>query len=465
MNAPFLWILLPLLMAGLALLARTQRTAMIIGAATAAILAFIALVVPINVAFAVGPFSFKLGGTLNFLGRSFTFATGDGPLLAVLYGLAAIWFFGSESVNMARRLTPAGLAILALLVGSMAVQPFLFAALLIEVACLLAAPMLLPLNQPPGRGILRFVIYQTLAMPFILFAGWLLAGVETSPGDAALTGSASAILFLGFAFLLAIFPLNTWIPMLLEETPAYVTGFLLWILSQTAILFAMSFVDRYTFLRLSPDLPPALRVAGLTMVGTAGLWAAFERHLGRLMGFAVIAETGYTLLSLSLGSSAGIETIFLQMIPRGFGMAVWAMSLTIIQGQVEEPRFSNVQGAARAVPFATVGLILASLSSVGVPLLAGFPARLALMEELASVSLGQVLALMIGLGGLLTGTIRTLAVSVMTPANTPWERRESRAQMVLLVLGVAVLFVLGLFPQATRPLLENLPALFPRLGL
>jgi formate hydrogenlyase subunit 3/multisubunit Na+/H+ antiporter MnhD subunit len=183
-----------------------------------------------------------------------------------------------------------------------------------------------------------------------------------------------------------------------------------------------------------------------------------------LLGFAVIAESGFMLLALSLGTSAGVETIFLQMIPRGFGMAVWAMGLSIIQGQVDTPRFANIQGAARAVPFAALGLILASLSSVGIPLLAGFPARLVLMQGLASASLAHALVLMVGLGGLLTGAIRTLAVSVMTPANTPWEIRESRLQIVLLVLGVAALFVLGLFPQAVRPLLENLPALFSRLG-
>ena len=464
MSAPVLWIVLPLIMAGVALLARTERTAMIISAATTTVLALLALLVPINVAFTIGPFSFKLGGTLEVLGRSFVFDTANGPLLAILYGLAAVWFFGSEAVNMARRIAPSGLAILGLLVGSMAVQPFIFAALLIEVACLLAVPMLLPLHQAPGRGVLRFVIYLTIAMPFILFAGWLLAGVETSPGDVALTSATTTILFLGFAFLLAIFPLNTWIPMLFEETPAYVTSFLLWILSQTTMLFAMGFINRYTFLRLSPDLPDALRVAGLTMVGAAGLWAAFDRHLGRLLGFAVIAESGFMLLALSLGTSAGVETIFLQMIPRGFGMAVWAMGLSIIQGQVDTPRFANIQGAARAVPFATLGLILASLSSVGIPLLAGFPARLVLMQGLASASLAHALVLMVGLGGLLTGAIRTLAVSVMTPANTPWEIRESRLQIVLLVLGVAALFVLGLFPQAVRPLLENLPALFSRLG-
>ena len=62
----------------------------------------------------------------------------------------------------------------------------LFAALFIEMAVLLSVPLVTSIYKPPGKGIIRFLIYQTLAMPFILLSGWLLAGVEASPGNLAL---------------------------------------------------------------------------------------------------------------------------------------------------------------------------------------------------------------------------------------------------------------------------------------
>ena len=45
---------------------------------------------------------------------------------------------------------------------------------------------------------------------------------------------------------------------------------------------------------------------GLIMVVSGGLLAAFQRHLGRIMGYAVIVETGFSILTISLGGSIRI---------------------------------------------------------------------------------------------------------------------------------------------------------------
>ena len=62
-----------------------------------------------------------------------------------------------------------------------------------------------------------------------------------------------------FAFLLAIFPLFTWIPMLSEEVSPYILGFILWILPTTTLIFCAGFIDRYSWLRSSPQLVRATR--------------------------------------------------------------------------------------------------------------------------------------------------------------------------------------------------------------
>ncbi|HUH98784.1 MAG TPA: proton-conducting transporter membrane subunit [Anaerolineales bacterium] len=464
MSAPFIWIFLPLMIGGFSLLIGRERLATMVGGATAVILTAAALIVPIDEALGFGSFSLKIASSYQILGRNLTLDSAEAPLLAILFGVAGLWFLGAESVGVARRLTPFGLIIISLLVASIAVQPFLYAALLIELSVLAAIPLLLPSNQAPGRGVIRFLIYQTLGMPFILIAGWLSAGVEASPGDLSLTVQSTMMLGLGFAFLLAVFPLYNWIPLLMEECSPYVVGFLLWLLPTVTSILGMSFLDRYAWLRTSDQVIGALRVGGLLMVVTGGIWTAFQRHLGRMMAFAAVTETGLILLSLSLNPATGLPIVFLLLMPRGLGLAVWALSLSVLDSNSESLRFSSVQGMARTHPLAATGLIMSALSTAAFPLLAGFPPRLALWNGLAQRSLNDSFWLLVGILGLAAGAVRMLAVLVMAREETPWASRESWAQRGMLGIGMIGLLVLGLFPQAANPILDRLPLMFQHLG-
>jgi NADH-quinone oxidoreductase subunit N len=464
MSAPLIWVIFPAVVSIPALLITNQRILSILGGSIAVLLALVALVVPIDQAFQIGGFSLKIASAFDILGRRLILIPADGSLLAIFYGLVAMWFFGGEVTGTAHRLVPFGLIVVALLVASIAVEPFLYAAILIEMAVLLAIPLLLPLNQAPGPGVMRFLIYQTLGMPFILFAGWLLAGVEASPGDLALAVQSATILGLGFAFLLAMFPLYTWLPMLAEEVSPYVLGFLFWVLPTITIIFGMGFLDRYSWLRTSGQLSQIMSVGGLLMVVTGGLWSAFQRHLSRQMAYAVIAETGFSLLALSLSPEKAVDAVFLLVIPRSLALLVWAMSLSRMKEQVQPLRFSVVQGMARTHPITAAGVVLAHFSVAGFPLLAGFPIRLALWEGLASQSLGVAFWFLIGILGLLTGATRTLAVLVMAPQGTGWELQERWGSGIMIGLGSTALFILGIFPQIFRPIMASLPAMFEHLG-
>jgi formate hydrogenlyase subunit 3/multisubunit Na+/H+ antiporter MnhD subunit len=464
MSAPIIWILIPFIAGFLILFFLRQRFSPLIGGTVSTILALIALIFPIDTALLLGSISLKISSSVQFFGRSFAINTADGPLIAIIYGLAALWFFGTEASGTANRFVSLGLMIVALLTASIAVEPFLFAALLLDMAAMLVIPLLVPIYQKPGRGVVRFLIYQTLAMPFILFSGWMLAGVEASPGAIGPTVQAGTILGLGFAFLLGVFPLYNWIPMLMEEASPYVTGFLLWVLPTFTVIFALGFLDRYTWLRTSPQLSSAIQFAGVFMVASGGLFASQQKHIGRIMGYAAITETGLLVLAMGLKSSEVVNTVFLLLIPRGLELAVWALALSIIKRKAYSLRFGEVQGMARRYPMAVAALLLAHLSMTGFPLLAGFPPRLALWQELAGQSLVISFWVFLGLLGLLIALIRTLAVFVMAEENKAWELNESWVQMTMLGLGVIGLFILGMFPQVLQPFIIDLPALFNHLG-
>ena len=466
MSAPLIWIALPFAVGALLLLVRHERLLTWLGALTASGLALLALLVPTDTALNVfGFFSLRIDSTLSLLGRQISLTPAAQIVLVLVYSLGAFWFFGTLAVGGARRVVPWGLMTITILTASLAIRPFLYAAILIEGAILLSVFMLAEPGKAPGRGLIRFLVYQSLAMPFILFAGFLLAGVEVGPRDLAVVLQAAILLGLGFAFLLSIFPLSTWLPMLAEETSPYVVGFVFSVLPTFVLLFGLNFVDRYAWIRESQTFFDALRFVGLMTAFSGGLWAAFQRHAGRLLGYAAVSELGFSLVAISLPDRMlGLQIIFFLILPRALAFGIWAMALSVLSASGASLRYQSLQGLARRYPLATLGIFFSLLSLGGIPLLASFPARQMLWNGLAADSFGAAIWVGFASLGLWIASLRILAVLVMAPENTEWQVAETIPQRIMLGVGVGLLFFSGLFPQWVAPLLVNLGSLFSQIS-
>jgi NADH-quinone oxidoreductase subunit N len=442
-----------------------ERWVTFIGTFVSLALAGMAYWLPPDTAQRLGPLSLRIDSTLTLFGRVISLTSRDQVILILVYGVSAFWFFGTLASGQARRIVPLGLAIIALLVASLTVEPFLYAALFIEGAVLLAVPLLAEPGQKPGRGLLRFLIYQTFAMPFILMAGFLLSGVEAGSADIAIVAQAGLLLGLGFAFLFSVFPLYTWIPMLLQESLPYAAGFILTVFPAFTLIFGVNFIDRYSWLRDSVELSNGLRLVGLLMLITAGLWAAFQRHLGRIFAYASVVETGMSLLAMSLPDrQVGLQIVFFLLVPRALAYGVWTMALSIIKANALDLKFSSVKGMARRLPLASIGVILANLALAGIPLFASFPVRQSLWEKLAAQSLPAASLFGFASLGLVVAALRSMAVLTMAPEQTLWQMTESWSQRVLILAGMASMLVLGLYPQWAQPFLASLPSMFELLG-
>jgi NADH-quinone oxidoreductase subunit N len=445
------------------LLSRWDKGVITAGVLIAGGLAWAAWVLPIGEMINVGPWSFQITDTLFVLGRRFILQNQDRPILILIYLAAAFWFGGGYCAKPGRMFTPLGLGVIGLMTAAFAVEPFLYAALFIEVAALICVPILLKPGGSPGRGVLRFITFQTLGTPFILLTGWLLVGMNTGPGEIIQIGQALVLLAIGFSFLLAVFPFHTWIPMLSEEAHPYSSAFVFFMLPGIVSLFALTFLDRYAWLRNSQDVYLMLRTAGAVMIFTGGLWAAFQRHLGRLLGYTVIVDIGLSLLAIGLAGGGIFEpflgsqnthpslTIFFTLfITRGFSLGLWSLGLSALSESSPDLSFRAVQGLGRKLPLAAGGIVLAHLSMAGFPLLAGFPVRIALWENLFQVAPLNIIWALLGTAGLLVGAMRTLAVLVMGKEETTWQLSENRTLQFLTGIGIAVLIFLGIVPYMLR---------------
>jgi NADH-quinone oxidoreductase subunit N len=484
MNAPLIWIFVPAVVAVLlAFIRRWKYIVLILGVLCSLLLAGLAWVVPIGEPWTMGSLTINISETLSILGRQFVIQSSDTPILILIYLSIAFWFGGTIMTNVASLFVPVGLGIASLSTAVFAVEPFLYAALFIELAVLVSVPILVSPGVQVGRGVLRFITFETLGVPFILLTGWLIAGLVASPVDSELILMANFTLGLGFVLMLGIFPFHTWIPMITEESHPYSAAFILFFIPLLVTLFGLGLMDQYIWLRSSSTLYTALRIAGVGMVLVGGVWAAFQRSIGRLIGFAVLIEIGLALLVIGADVDPNLAVpllgiFFAMLLPWGLSLGIWALAVaTILRAKTETNEygfkldFREIKGLGWKMPVAAGSLVIAVLSLAGLPFLAGFPPRLALLNGLGPEYLLSSIVVLVGSGGLMVGGVRALIILVNVPEegepgpdDNVLRFMETPGEVVLLIIGVIALVFLGLFPHWFTPILAQMTDVYLHLG-
>ncbi len=464
MSTPLIWIFLPAAMSLILwFIPGLIKARLSIGLLFSLSLAILAVNLPIGTFFSVGPWSIKIDDTLSILGRTFTLGPAARPMLIFFYLLTSVWFSGGLLIKANSILAPLGLAMVALLVSALAVVPFLYGALLFEIAIITSVLLLAPPGEAPRQGVLRYLIFQTLGVPFILFSGWMLNIIEAGSTDQTLIMRTTIILGFGFAFLLAVFPFNTWLPLLTGQVEPYLVGFVLVMIPMAALLFALNFIDLYSWLRNENELYIVLRLVGILTVVTGGLAAAFQRHLGRMLGYFVTIETGMALIAVSLRNVGGLQIFSTLFLPRAFGIWVLSLSLALLHQKTGNLNFNSIRGKLHAYPFIVGSIVVAEFSLVGLPLFASFPIQGSLFSDLYQISPISAFWTFAGLLGLLVAVLRSLNALAVQTIPEKWQMNERGGEAALLTLSSIGLILIGIFPQVFLPPLINLLGLFPHL--
>ncbi len=446
MSAPLIWIVFPALISLLTLfLQKRRRLVLVIAVLVSFLLSLLAVVQPLGAVLKLGPISLELKTTFSAFGRQLILENNDRFFLAFINFAAMFWFIGSYVSAAPTKFIPLGQAILATLTAALAVEPFLYSAIFLELTAIISMPLVTVYGKPVGRGMLRYLIFQSLALPFILLAGWMLSSSQANPSDTTQLTLAALLLGLGFTFYLGVFPFHIWIPELAEETHPYVAGFLLSVLPIVSILILLNFLDGIVWLKNATFLAPVLKIVGTVMVLSGGIGAINQKDLRRLLGFAVIFETGFALLSVGLKSPIGDQTFYLSFIPRIVHLGLFSLLMALFVTDGIGTQFSQVKGQLRANPIFASALLLVMFSIAGFPLLAGFPFKVELLEQYATQPVIAIWTV-IGIAAMLFATIKLLIVMIAKPDSSV-QIEPSTPRLIFVITGMFILLLMGLMPN------------------
>ncbi len=209
---------------------------------------------------------------------------------------------------------------------------------------------------------------------------------------------AFAFLTVGLGVKMAVLPLHSWLPNAYTYAPSVVTCF---------IAATSTKVSVYVFVRLIYDiitpgfafvfLPLDTELMMFSLVGIfiASTAAIYQDNIKRMLAYSSVAQVGYMLLGVSLGTptglSGGIVHMFNHaMIKGGLFMVVGCFALRL--GSV---RMADWKGAGRTMPWTATAWVIGGLGLIGIPLTAGFISKWLLLTGVFATGRWPIAVLML----------------------------------------------------------------------
>lgn len=177
--------------------------------------------------------------------------------------------------------------------------------------------------------------------------------------------------FLSFAIKVPLFPLHTWLPDAHVEAPT--AGSV--ILAGVLLKMGTYGILRYClplFPQSAINFAPLISVLAIIGIIYGALVSMVQTDMKKLVAYSSVSHLGFVVLGTFAMTVESVQGAVIQMVNHGLSTGALFLLVGMIYERTHRRDIAYYGGIAKIVPIFSVALMIASLSSVGLPGLNGF---------------------------------------------------------------------------------------------
>ncbi len=264
-------------------------------------------------------------------------------------------------------------------------------------------------------------------------------------------------MFLAFTFSFAIkvpiFPLHTWLPDAHVQAPTAGSVILAGVLLKMGTYGLLRFCLPL-FPQASINFAPIISIFAIIGIIYGALVAMVQKDMKKLVAYSSVAHLGFVVLGIFALTQESVQGAVIQMINHGISTGALFLLVGIIYERTHTREISEYGGIAKIVPVYVTFLMIASLSSIGLPGLNGFVGEfLILLGSFKSTVLDSWWYTVFAASGVIFAAVyllwmyqRVVFGEVKNPKMNELTDMNKRELLVLIPIFIFIVWI-GIYPS------------------